>query len=333
MHGTISVESEYGKGSTFTILLPQRTAGTSVIGKEKAEMFAALRFMEEYHNPAQGLKRAWMPYGRVLVVDDVETNLEVAQGMLEPYGLTVECASSGMKAIEMIEDEKHPYDLVLMDHMMPGMDGIETVRAIRNEIGTEYAKNIPIVALTANALTGNAEMFLANGFNGFVSKPIDVTELDATLNKWVMAKQDAETLAQAEKERPPDAAAAKKNAPEKPVPALPGLDISEGIKRYNSEEIYRRILTSYTKNAPAMIDTIREPNEKNLSDYVITIHGLKGASRSINAEELGNMAEELELAARVRDLQKITEKNGAFIEAVEKIIGDIRIYLDSQETE
>ncbi|WP_026043621.1 ATP-binding protein [Treponema primitia] len=329
MNGAISVESEYGKGSTFTMTIPQRTTGTSVIGKEKAEMFAALRFIEEYHNPVRDLKRAWMPYGRVLVVDDVAINLEVAQGLLEPYGLTVECASSGMKAIEMIKDEKHPYDLVLMDHMMPEMDGIETVRIIRNEIGADYAKNIPIVALTANALTGNEEMFLANGFNGFVSKPIDIIELDAMLSKWVRAKQSAETLARAEKERP-DADEAKKQEPEKSVP---GLDMPGGIKRYNSEKIYKRILTSYSKSAPAMLDTIREPNGTNLSDYMITIHGLKGASRGINAVEIGNMAEELEFAAKASDLQKVTEKNGAFIGAVEKLINDIRIYLDSHQTE
>ncbi|AEF83714.1 PAS/PAC sensor hybrid histidine kinase [Treponema primitia ZAS-2] len=329
MNGTISVESEYGKGSTFTMTLPQKTIGNSVIGKEIAEMFAALRFMEESRNPVQDLKRAWMPYGRVLVVDDVAINLEVAQGLLEPYGLRVECASSGMKAIEMIKDEKHPYDLVLMDHMMPEMDGIETVRIIRNEIGTEYAKNIPIAALTANALTGNEAMFLANGFNGFVSKPIDIMELDEMLNKWVKAKQSAETLAQAEKERP-GAAEAEKNESEKPVP---GLDIPGGIKRYNSEKIYKRILTAYSKSAPAMLDTIREPNEKNLSDYMITVHGLKGASRGIDAVEIGNMAEELEFAAKAGDFQKLTKKNSSFIEAAEKLISDIRLYLDSQQTE
>jgi HPt (histidine-containing phosphotransfer) domain-containing protein len=103
-----------------------------------------------------------------------------------------------------------------------------------------------------------------------------------------------------------------------------------GIKRYNSEKIYQRILTSYSKSAPAMLDKIREPNEKNLSDYMITVHGLKGASRGIEAVEIGNMGEELEFAARARDLQKVTEKNGAFIGAVEKLIDDIRFYLDSQ---
>jgi HPt (histidine-containing phosphotransfer) domain-containing protein len=100
-----------------------------------------------------------------------------------------------------------------------------------------------------------------------------------------------------------------------------------GIKRYNSEKIYQRILTSYSKSAPAMLDKIREPSEKNLSDYMITVHGLKGASRGIDAVEIGNMAEELEFAARAGDLQKVMEKNGAFIGAVEKLISDIRIYL------
>jgi CheY-like chemotaxis protein len=96
-----------------------------------------------------------MPYGKILVVDDVLTNLDVAKGMMAPYDMTIHCVTSGRQAIELVRDEELRYDAIFMDHMMPEMDGIEAVRIIREEIGSEYARTVPIIALTANALVGN----------------------------------------------------------------------------------------------------------------------------------------------------------------------------------
>jgi CheY-like chemotaxis protein len=130
----------------------------------------------------------------VLVVDDIDINLEVVKGLLLPYGLNVDCVSNGFEAIERIKaagagnPETPRYDLVLMDHMMPKMDGIETTKIIRSKIGSEYAETVPIIALTANAMTGSEEMFISNGFDGFISKPIDIMRLDVELNKWIRAK-------------------------------------------------------------------------------------------------------------------------------------------------
>ncbi|MDR1376391.1 MAG: response regulator [Synergistaceae bacterium] len=138
-----------------------------------------------------------MPQGRVLVVDDVMTNLDVARGLMMPYGLTIDCALSGREAIGLIRaiPDNAPasgkYDVIFMDHMMPGMDGVEATRVIRKEIGTEYARTVPIVALTANAIFGSSEMFLQNGFDGFISKPIDIYQLDAILNQWVNKEESA----------------------------------------------------------------------------------------------------------------------------------------------
>ena len=115
-------------------------------------------------------------------MDDIDVNLYVAQEMLSPYELQVDTATSGFEAIEKIKNNS--YNLVFMDHMMPKMDGIETTREIR-KLGPEYEK-IPIVALTANAISGVKEMFLSNGFNGFISKPISMKELDAILNEWIL---------------------------------------------------------------------------------------------------------------------------------------------------
>ncbi len=116
---------------------------------------------------------------------------------MKPYGMKVDCATSGRRAIEMIRAEKAHYDAVFMDHMMPEMDGIEAARIIHEEIGTEYARNIPIIALTANAVVGTEEMFLSKGFQDFIPKPIDTAKLDAVLRRWVRDKSrenDATTI-------------------------------------------------------------------------------------------------------------------------------------------
>jgi CheY-like chemotaxis protein len=132
----------------------------------------------------------------VLVVDDVPTNRDVARGLMMPYELTIDCLQSGKEAIEKIRQAKIKYDVVFMDHMMPEMDGLEATRIIRSQIGTDYAKTVPIVALTANALTGNEDMFIDHGFNAFISKPIDIMRLDAILNQFVRDKSQ-EKMAEA----------------------------------------------------------------------------------------------------------------------------------------
>ncbi len=121
----------------------------------------------------------------VLIVDDVAVNLEVMKRFLEPYNLRIETADSGQQAIDLIIDG-NKYDIIFMDHMMPDMDGIEATRIIRN-LNNDYVKNVPIVAFTANAMLDSNKMFLENGFDGIISKPIDIHKLDECLNKFVNA--------------------------------------------------------------------------------------------------------------------------------------------------
>jgi signal transduction histidine kinase/ActR/RegA family two-component response regulator len=183
MKGSISVQSEIGRGSVFTVRLPQKSCGFKAIGKEAAH---ALRdFKTGGKSQAKRAKILFepMPAGKVLIVDDVETNLYVAKGLMSPYKLNITTVMSGFDAIGKIK-EGNVYDIVFMDHMMPKMDGIEATKLIR-----EYGYGKPIVALTANAVTGQSEVFLANGFNDFISKPIDVRQLNAVLKKYVSGKQ------------------------------------------------------------------------------------------------------------------------------------------------
>jgi CheY-like chemotaxis protein/nitrogen-specific signal transduction histidine kinase len=188
MGGNISVESEYGKGSVFTVMFIQKLVDSENIGEETAEKLRNFKYIAG--RKQDDIVPSWMPNKKVLVVDDVPVNIMVVEGLLEPYGVQIDSALSGKEAVEKIMAEDTHYDLVFMDHMMPEMDGIEAVRIIRE---WEKQKNrldnkVPIVALTANALAGNMEMFISEGFDGYISKPIDIIEINEALNKWVRDK-------------------------------------------------------------------------------------------------------------------------------------------------
>ncbi|MDR0867995.1 MAG: response regulator [Planctomycetota bacterium] len=172
MGGDIAVTSEYRRGSTFTATIMQkyedrRPLGDISVSVAAAETGESVRFTA--------------PAARVLVVDDIATNLKVAKGLLADYQMQIDTCLSGADAVALAR--KNEYDLIFMDHMMPEMDGIEATKLIR-ELG-ERERNLPIVALTANAVSGMREMFLASGFNDFLSKPIDTEKLNALLEQWL----------------------------------------------------------------------------------------------------------------------------------------------------
>jgi PAS domain S-box-containing protein len=334
MGGTINVKSEYGKGSTFTVRLRQTITDATPIGKENAENLCAFRFLEEQSRRTKNVDYVPIPYAKVLVVDDVPTNLDVAKGMMAPYEMTIHCVTSGRQAIELIRDEEVRYDAIFMDHMMPEMDGIEAVHIIRKEIGSDYAKNIPIIALTANALVGNDKVFLENGFQAFLTKPIDVVKLDAALNRWVRNVKNRE-----ERQHKPDTQDAKKNETRTRILAdlldtarVNGVDFSNGMRRFNnSAEIYLRVLNSFVQNISKHLDDLRSVTKETLPDYAVLVHGVKGSCYGISADEAGRMAESLEVAAKAGDFVKVTAGNDTFIRTVETLIPQFRAILDSAD--
>jgi CheY-like chemotaxis protein/anti-sigma regulatory factor (Ser/Thr protein kinase) len=171
MGGSINVKSEYGKGSTFTITLPQEI--------NSLEHTASLNFNTTTAKTVNNKTIVFLaPRAKILIVDDIVLNLRVAKGLMSPYNMQVDLSSSGADAIEKIKNEN--YDLVFMDHMMPEMDGVETTKRIR-----EFNRELPIIALTATAIVGMKEMFLGNGFSDFLPKPIDIRKLNEILEKWI----------------------------------------------------------------------------------------------------------------------------------------------------
>ena len=187
MDGEIRVESEYGKGTTFYLRIRQGFITDTPIGPTVAEDLRNFRYEDNRKHAHERLVRPDLSYAKVLVVDNMPTNLEVVLGLLRKYKMRVDCVTSGQAAINRIKDEKPVYDAIFMDHMMPEMDGMEATRQIR-ALGTDYAQTMPIIALTANVTAGNEQMFLNNGFQAFLPKPIDLMALDSVVQRWVRDK-------------------------------------------------------------------------------------------------------------------------------------------------
>jgi CheY-like chemotaxis protein/two-component sensor histidine kinase len=300
MDGFICVESELGKGTEVTVQLKQGYVGPAKLGKELAENLKGFRMAGMSKMMKEQIVRENMPYGSVLVVDDMETNLYVANGFLLPYGLKIDTALSGMEAIEKIKRGK-VYDIVFMDHMMPVMDGIEAVRAIR---GNGY--KCPIVALTANAVAGQADVFLANGFDGFISKPIDIRELNASLNKFVRDKQLPEVIE-----------AARAGIIGVNAEAAPQLD-PELLKIFiRDAEKANAVLQGY--------EARNSYESENLQMYIINVHALKSALANIGETKLSDNALELEQAGRGQNIVFISEKTSVFLNELRVLVDKLKI--------
>ena len=346
MDGTISVESEFGKGSTFTVRLLQDFVTDEEIGPEVVENLKSFRYSDQKRRKNSNMVRIKMPYANVLVVDDTMTNLDVAKGLMKPYGMHVDCVTGGEQAINAIRDEKVRYSAILMDHMMPGMDGVEAAKRIR-AIDSDYARTVPIIACTANAIAGSSEMFLANGFQDFISKPIDIVRLDEILRSWVRDKELEKVYFDREVsvggEIIPDArvggdrrGAGRRSGFERRALGriYNEIDIAKGIERFGGDrDTYMEILASFAVNTKPLIEQISRVNGENLADYAIVVHGIKGSSRSIFAEALGNQAEELEKAAKDGDLVFVQQRNGEFLETLEKFISGLEKMLNNHKPE
>jgi CheY-like chemotaxis protein len=211
------------------------------------------------------------------------------------------------------------------------MDGIEATRIIREEIGTEYAKNIPIIALTANAIIGSEKIFLEHGFQAFISKPIDVMQLDAVIRRWLWRKEPERECLTERGEAEPEAGGEFSGETLAGL-NIDGLDAEKCLDRFGGDEAtFWQVLRSYAENTAPLLDRMREVAEDALPEYAIVAHGIKGSSRGICAEPVGKMAESLEHAAKAGNMKFVMENNGGFIEAAEKLIGALHAALRSAE--
>jgi signal transduction histidine kinase/CheY-like chemotaxis protein/HPt (histidine-containing phosphotransfer) domain-containing protein len=309
MNGNISVESEMGRGSTFTVHLPQKSVGAVSLGAETVERLRQFRIDGSSYLKTQPIVREPMPYGSVLIVDDVETNLYVAKGLMVPYGLSIDTATSGFETIEKIA-AGNVYDIIFMDHMMPKMDGIEATKILR-ELG--YTQ--PVVALTANAVAGMAEIFLSNGFDDFISKPIDIRQLNSCLNKLIRDKQTPEMIEAARND------SLKKLTVDKPQASI-------------EPELVRAFVQD-AETASAVLDELAGKldvlDEENVKTYIVNIHGMKSALANIGETELSNTARMLETAGRERNIPLLLSGTPVFLDDLRAVIK--KLTRDEENTE
>ena len=234
------------------------------------------------------------PNAKIIIVDDNSVNLTVAKGLLEPLEMQIDTADSAGKAIEMMHQKQ--YDLIFMDHMMPEVDGVEATHIIRR-LMRNYDK-IPIIALTANAVSGAREMFIKEGMNDFVAKPIEIKDILSKLKLWLPPEKivltSGKSIQSGERLLPDN---------------IEGLNKAEAIKLLGGEALYRTVLKEYfcsiEKKAKAVETHL---TEGRIREYTIEVHALKSSSRQIGADELSELALELEKAGNAENIEYIEKK-------------------------
>jgi len=301
MKGEIHIDSELDKGTKLSVRLPQGKVDSEVLGKELTERLQKFQISGMRQLMKSSIICEPMPYGRVLIVDDVESNLFVARGLLTPYGLDIETVTSGYLAIEKIING-NVYDIVFMDHMMPKMDGIEATKIIRESGYTE-----PIVALTANAVLGQMDIFLKNGFDDFISKPIDVRYMNHVLKKFVRDKQPPEVIEAAHAQMPSSNMQSDYDPASPTVPPhLAELFVTDAV------------------NAVKILDEFKEKKgvytDDDYSLYAVTTHGAKTALLNVKELELSAFAGNLEQAGLSKNHDTMYKETPIFIDYLREVI-------------
>ena len=312
MNGSIEVESEYGKGSIFTIYLPQRVISDDPIGNFHDKFDRYVHTMRAYQESFKA------PDARLLVVDDTDMNLTVIEGLLSKTEIQLDTASSGIEALNLTRETK--YDLILMDQRMPKMDGTQTMNHIRHQ---EDGLNIdtPVICLTADAVSGARNKYLEEGFTDYLSKPVESTTLEAALIKYLPPEKiklqdrnsDAEEISEDNKEQ---------SELEKFYSHTEGLTYSEAIKNCANEEILSKTLQQFWNSINNNLRDIEAfMTEGDVKNYTIKVHALKSSARLIGASELSSQAAYLEECGNNNDTDSIAD-------LTPELLTNYRSYLD-----
>ena len=312
MGGELTVDSVYGEGSTFTVTLPQRVENPEPVGDFRKRIEDYVRQQNLYHESFVA------PDANILVVDDSEMNLFVVENLLKKTKINITRCLSGKDCLEKIA-EKH-YDVIFLDHMMPEMDGIETLQRAK-DMPYSKCKDVPIIALTANAISGVREMFLEKGFTDYLSKPVDSKALERMLQKYLppelvftgeqaakvkdgesAAEENADTSAQTDNAADVGAekAAQTDDTAGENAPATEGeyIDVALGMQYSGDmEEMYRTFITMFCKRREETQQKLQEAfDTENWQDYTTYIHALKSTALSMGGKILSEEAKALEMA-------------------------------------
>ncbi|MBP5745090.1 MAG: response regulator [Lachnospiraceae bacterium] len=286
MNGNISVESEYSKGSVFTVTIPQKIISDTPIGDFQTRYEAFMKEAGSYHESFRA------PDVHILVVDDTKINLTVVANLLKSTEMIIDTATSGADAVEMAKNTE--YDLILMDQRMPKMDGTEALHLIR-ETDSGLSSRAPVICLTADAVKGAKERYMAEGFSDYITKPIDGTALEKMLMKHLPKDKVKRVLNKnSESAKAPDAYESDLN-----ILSDAGIDPKTGLKYcQNDEAFYRSMLTDYIQSKKEKeIELKNNFESENWHDYSIYAHSLKSSSKMIGALKLSELAAKMEEAA------------------------------------
>ena len=284
--------------------------------------------MYKYHKGSTYVQNHFTaPQVHILAVDDNLMNIRVLEGLLKPYRIQVTRAVSGFEALEKIETMD--YDLIFMDHMMPEMDGVETLQRIRQKRGS-YFKNVPVIALTANAIAGMRGMFLEKGFQDFMAKPIDLSVLERVLERNIPANKLQKIItSEAEEEKPvPEDDVKERNL------KAEGLDVEKGIFYCRGRENYIEVLKICCEEGDGNLEKIQNCyRQKDWKNYTIYVHALKSSMKSIGAAQLSEMAKQLEVAGKEGNTSVISKQHDKMIEEYKRILHMLKGRYDSREEE
>ena len=283
MGGKLWCESVYGEGSEFIFTFKQKITDPTPIGKFKERI--------EEAPPGFYVPQFIAPNARILVVDDNPMNLNVIKGLLKPTQINITTAASGEECLSILEKEK--FHIVLLDHLMPGMDGIETMGKIK-----ALYPNLPVYALTANAMPDAEQFYKTNGFLGYIAKPIDSKFLESTIMKHIgdeIIKKPASEQVQNEPQELPEYL--------QWVKEVDAIVLEDGIRNSGGIAVYEHSLVDFYDTIDINADTIEKAiNDNDIRLYTVKVHALKSSARIVGAMELSSLAEQLEEAGKKEDL-------------------------------
>ena len=296
MGGKLQVRSEYGKGSVFSFAIPQKVIDYAPLGD----------FQKQYNRSvitSKGYKEKFIaPLARILVVDDNAMNLAVAQDLLKKTRLQVDVASSGEECLEILKHKE--YHLICMDHMMPVMDGVQTMHAIR-EMDGNPSKDIPIIALTANAVVGAREFYLKEGFEDYLTKPIEPEKLEDMMIKY-LPKELVYLSGNSEEAGGEEAEEDTISMDEESLINM-GINFSHGLKYMGgSRALYAKVLHDFRDMLSEKEEQLKSMISKgDVYGYAIIVHALKGNARNVGADELAEEAFDLEKKSKEGQLEEV----------------------------
>jgi signal transduction histidine kinase/CheY-like chemotaxis protein/HPt (histidine-containing phosphotransfer) domain-containing protein len=290
MDGELTVHSIYGQGSEFTAVIPQKVLSKEPVGDYRERMKSRIAGEKTSED-------VWIaPNARVLAIDDNEMNLKVLQGLLKRTRIQLDLAGSGEEGIQKLQE--NTYDLILLDHRMPHMDGIETMQKMRE---MDLLHGVPVIALTANVVSGAREYYIQNGFQDYLSKPINGEKLEERMAKWLPGENLFTELSRR-------------------------LDTEKAMEYAgNDMEMLTMNLSFFCDNAPKLDESLCMDFEKgDCENYSVHAHALKSNAATIGAMELSEQAKELEFLLKEQDFLEREKKEPVWKEKHERLMKEYR---------